>query len=172
MIFSELIKRISPKLKGITYRLCRGYSFLNSDDLYQESLLHLWQDFNDGLLENKTDSYILQGCYFYLKNYLRNAKITRQMVSLSDICGAEQCDLEEVALLKDQRSEAYLEQLDNRMLAETIRNNGLTDREKYILSLCAEGLTTRQIGQQLTVSHVSVVKTMARIRQKCFKYLI
>ncbi len=171
MDFAGLLKRISQKLRGIAYRLGSRHYFFNDEDLYQEAVVHLWQDFKRGLLKNKTDSYILQSCYFHLKNYLRNAKITRQMISLCDIYDAQEYNPEETALLRDERSECFLEQLDNKMLAETICNNGLTDREKYILSLCAEGLTMRQIGDKLEVSHVSIVKAMARIRQKCLKYI-
>jgi len=171
MQFEDLLKKISPTLKRITYKLNRHYAFLSDEDLYQEALLHLWQDFQKGTLSDKTDSYILQGCYFYLKNYLRKVKIRCRTMSLTEIFDAEESNPEETSLLKDARCEHYLEQLDKRMLAETIRNNGLTDREKYILSLCSDGLTTRKIGQRLGVTHVSVVKAMARIRKKCLKYL-
>ncbi len=171
MYFEDLLKKIAPTLKRITYKLNRHYSFLSSEDLYQEALLHLWQDFQKGKLEDKTDSYILQGCYFHLKNHLRKVSIRNRTISLAEISSAEEINPQESALLEDERCANYREQLDNRMLAETIRNNGLTDREKYILSMCTEGLTTRQMGGRLGVTHVSVVKAMARIRKKCLKYL-
>jgi len=47
----------------------------------------------------------------------------------------------------------------------------LTKREKGIVSYCADGLTMREIGKILGVSHVRVVKLMRRIRVKCDKHL-
>jgi len=44
-------------------------------------------------------------------------------------------------------------------------------KEKNLLSLCAEGLTTRQIGAKAGISHVAVVRQMRKIRAKCLKYL-
>ena len=78
MNFEELVERISSGLKGITHRLDGCYSFVDEDDLYQESLLNLWIRWQKNELGNKTESYILQSCYFYLKNYLRKAKIPRK----------------------------------------------------------------------------------------------
>ena len=72
--FEVLIKRVSPTLKRITYRLNGHFSFFNDEDLFQEALIHLWEDYQKGKIQDKTDSYILQGCHFHLKNYLRKMK--------------------------------------------------------------------------------------------------
>lgn len=170
MTFEELVKKISPTLKRITYKLNGHRVFFNDEDLYQEALLHLWQDFQTGRLDNKTDSYILQGCYFHLKNYIRNNKIRMRFISLDSILNREDADIHETSLLEDKSSSDYLDCLNDKYLVETIQNNGLTLREKDVLLLCAEGLTTREIGLKLNISHVRVVKLMAQIRQKCKKY--
>ena len=71
MDFDIILQRIKPKLRAITKKLDGKYTSFDDEDLYQETTLHLWQQCKDKTIENKTDSYILQGCYFYLKNYIR-----------------------------------------------------------------------------------------------------
>lgn len=171
MSFEELVKRVSPTLKRITYKLNGHFSFFNDEDLYQEALVHLWQDFQRGLLNDKADSYILQGCYFHLKNYLRKVKTKAKLVSMETIIYGEDSSLEETSLLEDENAKCYFDYLNDKLLVETIHNNGLTTREKDILSLCSRGLTVREIGQKLGISHVRVVKLMHRIRNKSKKYL-
>ncbi len=171
MSFEGLVKKISPTLKRITYRLNGHFTFFNEDDLFQEALIHLWQDFNAGKLNDKTDSYILQGCFFHLKNYIRKSRVKIQMVSLETVINEEGTSLGETLFLKDERRENSLDYLNDKMLVETIRNNGFTRREKDVLSFYAEGLTTREIGKRMGVSHVSVVKITARIKDKCRKYI-
>lgn len=170
MDFESLINKLSPTIKRIAYKLNGRFVSFNHDDLYQEALVHLWQDFNAGKLDNKTDSYILQGCFFHLKNYIRKAKIKGNVISIETSLGEEGTSLEEV-LLEKENPISHFDYLNDKMLVEVIQNNGLTPREKYILSLCAEGLTTREIGRRLSVSHVRVVKIMGVIRGKCRKYI-
>lgn len=143
MSFEELLRRISPILKRITYKLNGHFSSFNDEDLYQEALLHLWQDFNTGKLTDKTDSYILQGCYFHLKNYLRKTRDKISFLSIDNFVDEDGTGLEEILSLEDNNS--CFDYLENKMLIETIQNNGLTPREKEILPLCLEGLTTREI---------------------------
>jgi len=170
MNFEALINKISPKLKGITYKLNSCLSAANSQDLFQEALLHLWQDYRHGKLANKTDSYILQGCYFYLKNYIRKEKPSKKIFSLNALIDDKETNLEEILLYNNSDDQDYRDYLNSKLLADTIRNNGLTGKEKKILSLYAEGLTTREIGARFGVSHVSVVKAMKLIREKCRKH--
>ena len=48
MTFEALLKKISPTLKRITYKLNGHCAYFNNDDLFQEAVLHLWQDYNKG----------------------------------------------------------------------------------------------------------------------------
>lgn len=171
MGFEGLLKRLSPVLKRIAYKLSRRSAYFGHDDLYQEELLHLWQEFQRGTLGDKTDSYILQGCYFYLKNYIRKSANKAKLVSIESGSGEGNYALEEMLNTQDYNPRDYFQELNDKMLTDTISNNGLTVKEKYILSLCSQGLTTRQIGKDLGVSHVRIVKILGEIRQKCRRYL-
>lgn len=170
--FGVLMKRISPVLRRITHKLNGRVTFFNHDDLYQEALMRLWQDYGRGMLADKTDSYILQGCYFHLKNYIRKNAARKQILSLQDFIrdGDESSPLETCLPCEPASGRNFVDELHTRMLADTILNNGFTPREKAILALCARDFTVRRIGQRLGISHVMVVKMMSSIRAKCKKY--
>ena len=171
MSFEKLLKKISPALKRITRRLNGRFSYLNEQDLYQEALIRLWLAFRAGELDGKTDSYILQGCYFHLKNYIRKHRERVSLVSLESCLNSEEesFDLGEVLAFSEDNS--CRSSLHYKMLAETILDNGLSKREKEVFALSLKGLTTREIGQKLGVSHVRVVKLIGNIREKSRKYL-
>jgi RNA polymerase sigma factor (sigma-70 family) len=171
MDFLTLTKKLTPKLKAIAYKLNRRFTFFNNEDLFQEALVHLWKQYTGGKLADKTDSYVLQGCYFHLQNYIRSAKDKVTPLSLDVQTGQEGEFFEEAPALKDQRSEKYFERLNEKMIVEVIRNNGLTGREKELLPFFAEGLTMREIGKKIGVSHVAVLKMRKSIRKKCLKHL-
>lgn len=164
MPFEILLKRISPTLKRITYKLNGHFSFFNDEDLYQEALVRLWQDFQAGKLSDKTDSYILQGCYFHLKNYIRKIQDKARLVSLDTLIDEEGRDLEEI--LSKESPEFCSNNLEIRIIFEHIQNNGFTKREKEIFNLCLDGFTTREIGKKLGISHVRVVKVRKHLRKK------
>jgi len=168
--FEDIVKRISPTLKRITYKLNGHFSFFNDEDLFQEALIHLWQDFQERKLSDKTESYILQGCYFHLKNYIRKCRIKAKLISIDEIVDEDNASFKKTLYLQDERAECTFDRLSNKLLAETIRNNGLTQREKNILFFCCDGLATREIGARLGISHVRVVKLLAKIKEKCKKY--
>jgi RNA polymerase sigma factor (sigma-70 family) len=169
--FAALLKKLAPTLKRIVYRLDRRSGYFGADDLYQEALLHLWNEFQAGLAHDKTDSYLLQGCYFHLKNYIRKYAAKAPCISL-DSPISEEGEFSLKGIIPDNFDKsAFLDGLSDNFLADTIRNNGLTTREKDILRFYSLGLTTRQIGQRLGVSHVGVIKMTQRIRKKCLRYL-
>lgn len=171
MEFDKLTKRLTPKLKGIAYKLNHRFTFFNDEDLFQEALIHLWKEFLSGKLADKTDSYILQGCYFYLQNYIRTVKDKFISFSLDIPASLEKDGFEESLFLKDEKSDSYFERLNQELIIGVIRNNGLTNREKELLPLFAEGLTVREIGKRVGVSHVRILKMRDEIRGKCRKHL-
>jgi len=164
MPFEELVKKISPKLKGIAHRLNGRFTYFNDQDLYQEALLHLWVDFNKNKLADKTESYILQGCYFHLKNYIRTIQDKRKLISLEALTGEEGLPLEELLPASDPG--VYFEYLNNKVFVEKMQNNGLTKQEKKVLALALEGLTCREIGSRMGISHVRVIKLKSAIKDR------
>jgi len=160
VLFKTMVKRLSYTLRRITHRLNPHSSFIGEQDLFQEALIQVWNRFSAGGLDDKTDSYILQGCYFHLKNYLRKNRDRSVLVSMSNIM--EQGGSEEILFADDLACYDYLEGVLQIEAIESV----MTGREKDVLSLCLEGMTTREIGKKLGVSHVSVVKTRNKIRKK------
>ncbi|MCX5703357.1 MAG: hypothetical protein NT066_02530, partial [Candidatus Omnitrophica bacterium] len=125
MPFESLIKRISPTLKRITYKLNGHFSFFNDEDLYQEALIHLWQDFREGKLDDKTDSYILQGCHFHLKNYIRKNYDKAKLLSLENMTNEEGETFGLDNILSLENPQSCFEFINSKMLIEKFNNNGL-----------------------------------------------
>lgn len=173
MNFEDLTKRISPKLNAIAHKLNGRYTFFNEDDLYQEALLNLWQKYNKGELSDKTDSYIIQGCFFFLKNYIRKIykKIDINTIRLEDFIedqdNTDNNSFENSFLLEDKTDE---EDFVNTKLLTDYLFQQLSERERKILQFCLEGLTKREIGNKLGISHVMVMKIEKRIREKCKEF--
>jgi RNA polymerase sigma factor (sigma-70 family) len=164
MNFETFVKKISPKLKAIAKRLDGRYSFFNDEDLYQQALLYLWERWQEGQLSDSTESYILQGCALFLRNYIRKVykKIDCNCVSLYGFEEEDDRTGTEVSLPSYDISDS----LEFEILWDQILKS-LTQREKEVLELCMEGLTIREIGQRLGISHVMVLKIKNRIKRKC-----
>ena len=161
--FGDYLKRLSPTLRRIAHKLNGHFSFFDDDDLVQEALAHLWVSFQAGKMDDKTDSYILQGCYFHLKNYLRKTLDKAKLASLNQLIDDGDSTFEELLASEDT---AAADNADCASLVEAARREGLTDREVEILTYSLEGLTVREIGKRLGISHVRVVKLKERIKAK------
>ena len=167
MSFEELIERITPKLKGIIYKIHGSFHSLSEEDLYQEAVLQLWVDHNKGKLSDKTDSYILQSCYFYLKNYMRSLQDKTSLMSMNMPMGEGGTEFQDV--LSSQEEPPAEEGPDIDTLMERVFKNKLSRKEKEIVFFYLQGWTTREIGERLGISHVSIVKLEGKIREKCKK---
>jgi len=163
MCFDVLMKRISPTLRRITQRLNGHFTFMDHEDLFQEAALHLWADFQDGSLSNKTDSYLLQGCYYHLKNYIRKVQDKAPLVSLNSMTDEEAVRLEDI--LKDEDVAAF-DYIDGKMQVEALFKTGVTQKERDVLALSMEGMTTREIGKKMGISHVAVVKVRNKLKSR------
>jgi RNA polymerase sigma factor (sigma-70 family) len=163
MSFDVLMTRISPTLQRITQKLNGHFTFMDHEDLFQEALLHLWTYFQDGALNDKTDSYVLQGCYYHLKNYIRTVQNKAPLVSLGSIVDEEAVRLEEILEAEDVAAFDYIE---GKMQVEVLLASGLTPKERNVLGLSMEGMTTREIGQKLGISHVAVVKARNKLKAR------
>jgi len=171
MSFEELHQKLSPTIKRIAYRLNGHYRSFNHDDLYQEASFHLWNNFLKGKLSDKTDSYVLQGCYFHLKNYIRKVNERSNIVSIDAALSMDENTTVGDLLGESWASEDCREDLHNKFLAQSIVNNGFNPREKKLLAYFSLGLTTRDIGKRMGVSHVSIVKMLQKIRVKSQRHL-
>lgn len=171
MQFESLVNRITPTLRRIVYKLNWQANFFNEDDLYQEAILQLWLDYQQGKLADKTDSYILQGCYFHLKNYLRKNCDKANLTSLENSINLEGGVIGLCNILPREEPDSLFESVNCKLIIERINNNGLTKREKEVFCLALEGLTVREIALKLGISHVRVVKLKARLKDKCRKYI-
>ena len=171
MSFEELHQKLSPTIKRIAYRLNGHYRSFNHDDLYQEATIHLWSNFLKGKLSDKTDSYILQGCYFHLKNYIRKVNERSSVISIDSALSTNDEATVEDVLGQYWASPDCREQLHNQFLVQSIQDNGFNHREKRLLTYFSQGFTTRDIGKHMGISHVSVVKLMQKIRIKAKKHL-
>lgn len=169
MTFEELKLKLNSRLKAVAHKLNGRAAFLNEEDLYQEGLMHLWQCFEKGLLSDKTESYIVQGYYFHLRNYLRTELDKVSLVSFESFRNEEGREFEEN--IPSLQCEPLTGTLDSKLAADTLMNNGLTKREKEVCALFLEGLTVREIGSRLGISHVRVVKIKDNIRRK-YSYLL
>ncbi|MCX8083225.1 MAG: sigma-70 family RNA polymerase sigma factor [bacterium] len=160
MEWQDIIKRIDCKIKCIVRKVEKNGLYFDRDDLYQEILLHLWLDFKEGKLDDKTDSYILQGCYFYIKNYIRKNRERFNIISIEEIRAQHNnWDIPENQMVDDET------------IIDLIEKSGIfNDRERYIIYLLLEGFTIREIGNKLGVSHVMVIKIKHRLETKLKSY--
>lgn len=168
MGFEELLTRISSKLRGVVYRLYRHFHGFDPDDLYQEALSHLWFDYKEGKLDQKTDSYILQGCDFYLRNYIRKTMDKASFVSIEDPSDGTLPLLQDVLLSYDESARRNDENYHAHI--RDVVAGDLSTREKDVFGFYLQGLTTREIGANLGISHVRVVKLERRIKEKCQRF--
>lgn len=169
MEFESMRTKIDSRLRAITYKLSRWSVLMSEDDLYQEAVLHLWNRCQAGELEDKNESYMAQSCYFHLRNCLRTIQEKAPLRSLAEFVNEDGCELEDILSLTTQ--ESCYEYIDARLVVDSLMNNGLTRREKEVCALFLEGLTVRQIGERLGISHVRVVKIKNNIKRK-YSYLI
>lgn len=169
MNFASVSSLIEPKLRQLAVKYHRIASNLDPDDLYEEMMAHLWELWCSGALEGKTESYIVQACYFHVRNYIRMAGRNRGVLSLDDTTpvlgegGDEGLSLSEI--VADGAPVPY-EETEGRELFETIMNNGFKPIEKEIVRCLIEGFTVREIGGRLHMSHAMVVKHKKNIAER------
>jgi len=163
MKFEMLLKKLEPQLKAIARKVSRNDCYFNVEDLYQEEVIHLWEEYTHGTISDKTESYVLQGCYFFLKNFIRthHHKIDQCCITADWREDASPIDLGEV-----KAGGRFIESLEMDVLKERIKEL-LTPREWAVLLGLTEGVTRRQIGERLGISHVMVLKIEKHLREKC-----
>lgn len=162
----EIINRLRFQLKAIIRKLNIRYQYIDSEDLYQEALLYLWQQNVNGQLKGKNDSYILQGCYYNLRNYIRkNIKFEDKQIN-NRYSYSKSGQSQEV----EKDNQLYNKNIDNHDLDEYLYydefEKSLSFKEKSLLNLRIRGLSTREIGKELGISHTMVSKLRKKIMDK------
>lgn len=162
--FNQLAARFNSGIKAIAHKHRPRCGFVDADDLAQEALLSLWLKWKEGKLSDKNKSYILKGCYFDMKNFLRKSRDFVTPLSLDTPIDEDGATLKEV--IPDQNTVDDRRDKEADFLVDMIRNDGLTVREKEVFEYFMQGLNTRDIGKKLGISHVRVVKIQKNIRDK------
>ncbi len=162
MDFRILLEQITPSLKYLARKhLLRG--FYSEEDLYQEMCLYLWQHYANGLPIGINKAYVIKGCEFHIQNFLRKGRPKVILSSLDKLISPGGQTLGDI--LEDKKAD-FRQEVGSRLTVDEIKNIGLTDREKSVLSYLLKGHTVREIGKTLGVSHVSVLKHKKNIIKK------
>lgn len=162
MNFNVLLERVSPRLKSLSRYLSRTKSANGSfgaEDIYQEMCLRLWQRFENGIPLEFNDAYIIKGCEFHARNFLRKKTDRLKPKSLDEPIN------DTGLLLKDTLtgSQSHHNTCFNNILIEEMKNKTANKKEKNVFDLLMQGHTVRSIGKNLGISHVMVVKYKNRI---------
>lgn len=163
MSFEGLYNRISPRLRIIARRYSNGSVFTKQDDLYQEMCIYLWENYKEGGREGINDAYIIKGCEFHVRNYLRVKREKTRMLSLESPIDEEGNTLKELIPFS---CEDLDREVDRKITIDSIMNNGFTKREKEVFEFLIKGFTVREIGARLGISHVMVVKLKKSLIKK------
>jgi RNA polymerase sigma factor (sigma-70 family) len=138
-------------LLGMVRRLTSERAW--EEDLVQEALIHLWmREFEH---PGQSRSWYIQSCRLYLQNYLRKGRSVdggnhRRAASLP-ITEEEQKDPE------PRVDDTLLSLVCARDLVAEL-SKWLTPVEKEVLNLSNGGLSAREIGDRLDLSHTSVIR--------------
>jgi RNA polymerase sigma factor (sigma-70 family) len=149
---------VQHKLRRIVERLAPPALH---DDLMQEALVHLWRA--EERHPGQRESWYLQGCRFHLQNHLRQGRsvdsIKHHHAQTPNPASAD--DGTGLSSLPEPDG-AFWEEISARdMIAALSRR--LTPREKDTLLGFADGLTAREIGKRLGISHTLVNRFRQRI---------
>ena len=78
----------------------------------------------------------------------------------------EIADLEQEIGSSDNDYSSEISNLESKIDVEAREEKYLTDREKKILSLIMEGMSMREVGAKIGISHVMVLKIRNKIKEK------
>ena len=162
MDFRILLEKITPALRYIARKHLLTGSY-DEGDLYQEMCLYLWQHYGHGLPIGINESYVIKGCEFHIQNFLRKGRPKVILSSIDELINSEGMTLADI--LEDKK-ETFSLKIENKLTIDEIKNMGLTDKERAVLSCLLKGYTVREAASQLGISHVMVIKYKKRIIAK------
>ena len=162
MEFKILLEKVTPALKFIARRhLLSG--FYSEEDLYQEMCLYLWQRYGQGLPIGINESYAIKGCEYHLQNFLRKGRPMVVFSSIDELVAPGGVTLGDIL---EDKSEPLRSRIDSELTIDEIKNIGLTDKERAVLSSLLKGYTAREAARELGISHVMVLKYKKGILKK------
>lgn len=132
------------------------------DDLMQEALVHLWRLEQER--PHQSPSWYLQSCRFHLCHYMQlgrsvdSWKRRERMISTS----WHNEDGESERSVPDDSAPSQVSAFHAHELLDLL-DRRLTQSQKRVLNFLSEGLSSREIGARLGVSHNAVIKHRHRI---------
>jgi RNA polymerase sigma factor (sigma-70 family) len=143
-------------LRGLVWRLTTERAL--DEDLLQEAIIHLWLRAEERPGQQR--SWYIHSCRLHLQNVLRKGRSVdggkrRHAVGLA-IGVVQQNDLEPPA------DDTLLSLVCARdLVAELFK--WLAPLEKQILCLSHDGLSSREIGERLNLSHTSIIRRQRNV---------
>ena len=155
MVFEQ--KDTHDLLRSVVRRLTREKGL--QEDLIQEALIHLWM--REAEHPGQKRSWYIQSCRLHLQNVLRKGRSVdcRKHRHASGLSAPDEQGPEEFEPRSDETLLSLVCARD--LMAEL--SKWLTPVEKEILNLSNEGLSAREIGQRLALSHTSVIRRRRNI---------
>jgi RNA polymerase sigma factor (sigma-70 family) len=154
MIFEQQNTR--SLLRGMVRRLTDKWDL--EDDLVQEAIIHLW--LREKERPGQSRSWYIQSCRQHLQNFLRRGR--------SVDGGNHRCATAlRINPEAEEGREAFVDDTFFSLVCardlEAELDKWLTSLERQILSLCQEGLSLREIGERLQLSHTTVRRRQRNI---------
>ena len=146
MDFESYLNKIVPDLEKIAMKYNSHRTYLDKEDLLSEMVLHLFKEYKNGNLIDKTKSYIIQSCYFYLLNFLRVNVEKQKFISLTEPMTEEGLTFEEI--LSDNFA-SFDDIIEEKIFLRKIMNDGLTKIEKDIFNLTLNHTSSHNISFRL-----------------------
>jgi RNA polymerase sigma factor (sigma-70 family) len=131
------------------------------EDLLQEAMIHLW--LTETRRPGQTRSWYLQSCRFHLQHYLNcgrsidSAKRWRDQLPLNDYWDEEETSIEEA-----DSGNSVLTYVNAREIISMLVPH-LSALERGVLNCLADGLSAREIGRKLKMSHTMVIRHRRKI---------
>jgi RNA polymerase sigma factor (sigma-70 family) len=130
-------------------------------DLLQEALIHLW------LVETRrpgqTRSWYVQSCRFHLQHYLgAGSSVDSAKRRNGEIQFLPGTDDEEELLEQGDSGNSVLTWVSVREIMSLLARH-VTPQEKAVLDCLADGLSAREIGRELGLSHTMVIRHRRKI---------
>lgn len=157
MDFDTLFKRISPILRHIAKSIQVNDVTIDEEDLYQEMCKYVWERYADGLPIGINISYVINGCRFYIQNYLRKSYHRQRFQSLDELMTSENNEHSFSKIFPQDATSSERQSYYNKLSIEILLDR-FTEKQRKVLFLLMKDYTSREIGKELGISHVMVLK--------------